>query len=90
MENTNQFTLIQGKFTVEDAMSILLNFYNTKINFHNLQLLGIHEGRPGNAREIEQKVSELKQTRQEIAALLSGPDLANQTLEIEGHIIIKR
>lgn len=42
MENTNQFALIQGKFSVEDAKSILLSFYNTKINFHNLQLMGIH------------------------------------------------
>ncbi|MFC3562687.1 hypothetical protein [Pedobacter jamesrossensis] len=90
MENINHFTLIQGKFTVEDAKSILFNFYNTKINFHNLQLLGIHEGRPGDATEIEQKVLELKLTRQEITALLSAPDFTNQELTIEGHIIIKR
>lgn len=90
MENNNQFALIQGKFSVEDAKSILLSFYNTKINFHNLQLLGIHEGRPGDAREIEQKVSELKQTRHAITALLSGPDLKDQMLEIEGHILIKQ
>ncbi|WP_145860985.1 hypothetical protein [Pedobacter suwonensis] len=90
MQHNNQFTLIQGKFTVEDAKSILFNFYNTKINFHNLQLIAIHEGKPGDAREIEQKVSALKQVKQEISSLLSAPDFANELLEIEGHITIKR
>ncbi len=44
----------------------------------------------GNAGEIEQKISDIKQTRKAITILLSDPDLNSQTVEIESYITIKK
>jgi hypothetical protein len=84
----NKFTLIEGKFNKEDGKSIVLSFFNTKIMYHNNQLLRISEGGSGDLSVIEQKISELEQSRQDIIAMLSGRDPEDQLLEIEGVITI--
>ena len=87
---TNTFTLIEGKFNKEDGKSIVLSFFNTKIMYHNNQLLRISEGGSGNRSVIEQKISELEQSRKAIIAMLSEHDPEEQLLEIEGVITIKK
>lgn len=86
----NKFTLIEGKFNMEDGKSIVLSFFNTKIMHHNNQLLRIIEGGSGDRSVIEQKISELEQSRKAIIAMLSERDPKDQLLEIEGFIIIKK
>ena len=39
MENINEFRLIKGDFNAQDSTSLVLSFFNTKIIFHNQQLL---------------------------------------------------
>ncbi|MCO5947996.1 hypothetical protein [Mucilaginibacter flavidus] len=90
MENIKQFTLIKGKFNIEDGRSIVLNFFNTKINFHNLELLTASESGQGDKQAIEQKISDLNKTRQEVIELLAGPDPGDEILEIQGHISIRK
>ena len=89
MENTHNFTLIHGNFNVEDAKSVVLSFYNTKILFHNQQLSRIAQGMPGDAQAIASKILELKKTRDEVSELLTKADVENHLVEIDGHIVIK-
>jgi hypothetical protein len=87
---TNTFTLIEGKFNKEDGKSIVLSFFNTKIIYHNNQLLRISEGGSGDRTVIEKKISELEQSRKAIIAMLSERDPEEQLLEIEGFITIRK
>ena len=89
MENSNTFKLIEGTFTISDARSIVLSFYNTKILFHNQQLMRIAERNEGNAHAVEQKILELDKTRKSIMQLLQVETENDQILEVEGSIEIR-
>ena len=89
MENSKAFKLIEGTFSISDARSIVLSFYNTKILFHNQQLMRIVEQNEGNAHLIEQKILELDQTRKSILQLLQHETKNDQLLEVEGSIEIR-
>ena len=86
MENSNQFTLMEGKFNIQDATSIVLNFYNTKIVYHNQQLLRMGEQGNINVGEIEQKITVLNQTKQEIIGFLANAKKEGKMVGIEGVI----
>lgn len=89
MENSKSFKLIEGTFSASDARSIVLSFFKTKILFHNQQLLGIAEGKKGNALAIEQKIIELDSVRKSIMELLPFETKNDQLLEVNGCIEIK-
>ena len=89
MENSKAFKLIEGTFSISDARSIVLSFYNTKILFHNQQLMRIAERNEGNAHIIEQKILELDQTRKSILQLLQHQTEYDQLIEVEGSIEIR-
>lgn len=89
MENSKIFKLIEGTFSISDARLIVLSFYNTKILFHNQQLMRIAERNEGNAHIIEQKILELDHTRKSIMQLLSFETENGQLVEVEGSIEIR-
>lgn len=89
MESIKEFTLIAGKFNAQDAKSILLNFYNTKIIFHNQQLLRMAEIGKDDGGLIEYKITELENSKNAIIGLLNATNNEGEILEIEGKISIK-
>ncbi len=90
MENINQFKLIQGEFNVQDSTSLVLSFFNTKIIFHNHQLLKMAEEGKDDGGIIEQKIMGLKLTKKAIIDFISLSIQSNPLFEIEGSITIKR
>lgn len=90
MELTNKFTLIEGEFNIAEGKSIVLSFINTKILFHNHQLIKISEGGEGDVVAIDKKIMELKKSRKDVIDLLSENTAENQKIEIEGIISIKK
>ena len=89
MDSSTQFTLMEGKFNREDATSIVLNFFNTKIMYHNQQLLRMGEQGNNDHAPIDRKISELNQTKQAIINFLAQMNDEGQTVEIEGAIRMK-
>lgn len=90
MENNNQFKLIQGEFNIQDSTSLVLSFFNTKITFHNQQLLKMAEEGKDDGGVIEQKITSLKLTKKAIIDFISSPTQSNPIFEIEGSITIRR
>ena len=90
MENINEFRLIKGDFNAQDSTSLVLSFFNTKIIFHNQQLLKMAEEGKDDGGIIEQKITELKLTKKAIIDFISMPIQSNPIFEIEGSITIKR
>ena len=90
MENINEFNLIKGDFNIQDSTSLLLSFFNTKIVFHNQQLLQMAEEGRNDGGIIEQKITGLKLTKKAIVDYIRLPNQENQLFEIEGYISINR
>ena len=90
MENINQYSLIKGNFNIQDSTSLVLSFFNTKIIFHNQQLLQMAEEGKDDGGLVEQKIMGLKLTKKAIVDFISLPNQEGQLFEIEGYITIKR
>ena len=65
IENINRFKLIQGEFNTQDSTSLVLSFFNTKIVFHNQQLLKMAEEGVDDGGILEQKIMGLKLTKRQ-------------------------
>ena len=86
MEDSKQFKLISGDFSATDATSIVLSFYNTKIVFHNQELLRMAEQGVNGAAAIELKIAQLNVTKKAIIEFLQNATKDHQTLQIDGVI----
>lgn len=77
METNQILTLISGEFTPDETAEILLSLINEKIRFHDLQVLGIKEGRAGSIEPHNKRISELMSTKkiiQEFVAIAKSND----------------
>ena len=88
MSEPKKYQLISGVFNSREARSIILSFYNHKINYHNNQLLRAIECNEGDISLIRQKVRELNHTSEEIKKLLTDGVEPNQLVEVSGFIEI--
>lgn len=86
---TNQFELIKGEFSPEDAKEIISHLIQEKINFHNnrsfSQIL-----RSGNGCEWSlTRIEELKESKEAIKVLLDTAKEEGKSLKIKSNIIIE-
>lgn len=76
MKKTEGFQLVKGLFEPEDAKEVLLSLVNYKITFHHRKSFSQQERFGTKDRSNDERVKELAQTCQELAALI---DLAKAT-----------
>ncbi|SDF91488.1 hypothetical protein ACRQ5D_26360 [Mucilaginibacter sp. P25] len=88
MYGKKSYPLISGKFNSNEALSIIMSFYNHKINYHNIQLLGAMEHNDSSVSAIEQKLKSLQNTREEIRKLLTDGIEGDHQVEVMGYIEI--
>lgn len=81
METNASFTLINGKFEPTDALPLVSNLYNAKIEYHNRKLLRSHEayGNQNSADHI--RVTELENSR--LAFSRKMKEAADQGYQVE-------
>ncbi len=86
MSQPKKYQLISGVFDSSEALSIVMNFYHHKINYHNLQLLtAMEHNEKNNVDLIQQKVKGLENTSNDIRKLLTEH---KQQVEVKGFIEI--
>lgn len=88
MDNIKTFSLVNNTFKVDDALHLILNLYAEKISFHNRQALNINECTGCSPSAIEEKISELRKTRDEISQLLLPQIGSDLLVEVSGDIQI--
>ncbi|WP_031529194.1 hypothetical protein [Dyadobacter crusticola] len=76
MKTTEGFQLIKGLFKPDEAKEVLLSLVNSKITFHHRKSFSQQERFGTRDRSDDERVRELAQTHQELAALI---DLAKAT-----------
>ncbi len=63
MKDSKTFKLIEGVFNTGDALSLVLNFYNEKIMYHNRELLALKLKHDKSTAPVEAKLESLQTER---------------------------
>jgi hypothetical protein len=86
----DQFELIQGEFTPDDAQDIVINLIQKKINFHSTRNFG-NFIRFGSADEewSLKRIADLKQSEEEIRKLINQAKKEGKNLKIQSNISIE-
>lgn len=87
MNNINQFKLISGEFSNEQAKDVLTDLYSSKIKFHSICALRHEEKFAKKSSFHEDKIIELKLERDAILKFLENVS-PNEKLKIESTISI--
>lgn len=87
MNNINQFKLISGEFSNEQAKDVLTDLYSSKIKFHSICALRHEEKFAKKSSFHEDKIIELKLERDGILKFLENVS-PNEKLKIESTISI--
>lgn len=85
----NNYKLIDGTFSAEDATKILLDIINNKINYHHLHVFSVKERFNGDASHSEKRIKELTQIGKSIRKTLDAAEKKGLRVEIHGPIEIK-
>jgi hypothetical protein len=88
MNTNSEFTLIDGKFTVEQAEQVLVALVNYKIDFHNREDFSNHIRFNDNLEHSKKRVSELQETKITIQELLKNLKVSDKNLVIKSTITV--
>jgi hypothetical protein len=87
MNNSNQFKLISGEFSYEQAKDILTDLYSSKIKFHSVCALRHEEKYAKKSTFHADRIMELKSERDQILKFLENRT-ADEKVKIESTISI--
>lgn len=89
MKKKEVFNLIEGEFTPQEAMEVLTNLYNSKINFHKLKDFSSTErfGRPDET--ASKRIPALKKSLSQISAVVQAAAKEKKNLIIGATINIE-
>jgi len=89
MNKNENLSLIEGKFTPEEAREILINIFSKKVNFHERRNFSSQE-RFGKDDPIALKrIPELKQSIEKITTLMSEASANDKQVVISSQINIQ-
>ena len=74
MKDSNQFTLVKGSFSAAEAKEVLLNLVESKLRFHSIKNFSTQELQGVNCPVAAARMPELRNTRNEMLALLNEYD----------------
>ena len=82
MNKKQEFKLIEGEFTPQDAKEVLTNLYSSKINFHQMKNFSANERFGKNDELASKKIPKLKESLAVISAIIQKADEKNKILVI--------
>ena len=85
----NQFNIIEGEFTPEEAREILMNLLCEKIRFHEVQVLAKQERREDGLVRNEERISDLKATRSKLKELIKMTEQAGGSLKLSAVLSVQ-
>lgn len=88
MKKQTKLTLVDGKFTQEEALEVLMNLFSSKISFHELKSFSSDERFGVPDKHAVKRIPELKESMQKIKALIQEMDLDDHEINIQSEVII--
>ena len=95
MKKKQEFKLIEGEFTPQDAKEVLTNLYTSKLNFHLMKNFSSTERFGKSDETSNKKIPELKKSMAIISAIIEEATskkkklIVNATVNIEFAVIKK-
>ncbi|HVT86270.1 MAG TPA: hypothetical protein VHD35_13790 [Chitinophagaceae bacterium] len=90
MQTSNELVLIEGAFNVSDAGRLLYSFIDSKINYHHMEMFSVREQSiNADVSRHEKRISELKQAREQLKAILELANKNNKRLLVNSVIKIE-
>ena len=84
----SKLSLVNGDFTPEEALEVLMNLYSSKINFHELKNFSSQERFGYPDVHSQKRLPELKKTMKEISILFRDLKESGEEINIQSDIII--
>ena len=89
LANANDYCLIDGEFSADEARRVLMTLINDKIKFHQMNELS-HEERYGEENPASsRRIEELSQTRDALTQLIDAAETQGLRLKINSRIDIE-
>lgn len=80
--------LIKGQFSPEEAREVLLSLINSKIQFHELQIMRKKARGEADIDASLQRIDDLEKSREQILELTSMYDSLGCELELEAEVVL--
>lgn len=92
MKNVQQYKLIDGTFSVQEAEKILTMLFNYKIDFHNREDFSNHVRFNKNIENSKKRILELTETKEAIKKSFADLKSENVKLSINStiHVTIEK
>lgn len=81
--------LVEGIFSPVDAANVLLYLINDKIKFHQVQMLGVHEGRADRISHSATRIKVLESDKQMVSKLVLKARDEGYELKIDSNVEIR-
>lgn len=89
MENQNEFKLVKGVFSPEDAKEVLFKLVNSKIKFHQLEKFSLTERNMGDSDYSEARIYQLEASKIKIEEQIALAQKENKAIKIDGTIVLE-
>jgi hypothetical protein len=89
MEKKHRFTLVDGKFEIPHASTVLLNLISSKLNYHNMERFGIKERNDGDTSHHDKRIKELKEAATYVKTILKEAEKSGKKIKLEGDVKIQ-
>lgn len=85
----HQIKLIDNTYTLEEGKDLLMALINDKIKFLNLKVFSLQERFGTNTYELEKRIAELKEEKNQLLLKLKALENKHHLVEIDCRIHLK-
>ena len=89
MKNNQEFNLIDGTFSMEDANRVLTTLLNYKIDYHNREDFRNHIRFNKNIEHSKKRIQELTEVKEQIRSLILNSESEDIKFIIKSNISIE-
>lgn len=88
MKNQSKLSLVNGQFTPEEALDVLMNLFSSKINFHELKSFSSEERYGVPDKHAVKRIPELKASMVEIRERLKELENSGYEISIQSDVLV--
>ena len=89
MKALEEFKLIDGTFSVEDAESVVLALFDSKINYHQCLQFSNEERFGKDMSNSIRRISELREAKEKLKAYFQEARIQGREIEINSDVSLK-
>jgi urate oxidase len=89
MKNNQEFKLMDGTFSIEDANRVLTTLLNYKIDYHNREDFSNHIRFNKNIEQSKKRIQELTEAKEQIRSLILNCETEDIKFVIKSNISIE-